>query len=903
MLNVNLSQFNIISLTETNLNPSINDAELGLSQYSIFRCDRSFKTSTKLSGGGVLVAVHKDIQASLIQFPSVEIEATCVALRLGHCSLIFCAVYIPPNQPVRIFQSLCDSLEQLHLQVGLGCDFFVVGDFNLNSASSTAVSSDLLFDTATSLGLQQCNNVFNDLQFQLDLVFSNLESNVSRSSDPFVHEDIHHPALEIDLNLPASTSTARSLFSPNYHKCNIDQLRTEIIDLNSSMVQSDAGNEEKFNRYINELSRLIKRNSPLKRVGRSPFPLWFSANLKSMVIEKKTLHRLYKSTGLDSDYLAFTRARDICKTLAVGCYNSYISHVDKSLCSNPKIFWSHIKNIRRSDPTPSRMTLGDSESSDTTQMCNLLARQFSSVYSDPLPYSASFSAFDNNISLSLIKCCTEDVKRKIDALDPLKGVGPDGIPPLILRQCSDLLCVPLSSLFNMSLREGFFPSALKSSFIVPIFKDGDRESASCYRPITIQSPVTKIFESVVLDSLKPLATSALIPEQHGFTGGRSTATNLILYHEFILSAFASFSQVDAVYLDFSKAFDKVSHTILISKLESYGILDPLLSWIKSYLSGRTSIVRFGGGVSDPFIVKSGVPQGSLLGPYLFNLFINDISRVIECKFLLFADDIKLFCKLETPEDSMVLQRSLDRVSQWCVENCMQLNASKCMAMSFYRSETRLQSDYTINNTRLTHVPVVRDLGVHLSHTLSPDCHIDIICSKASRVLGLLIRSARSGLSIHSITTLYKTLLLPIMEYASVIWKPFYLHHIIRLERLQRRFVRLVGTRLGMPFFEVPVEDLMTQLNLCPLATRRDLADLFFLFKLINGMLDCPDLLSMVNFRIPRSTRSTELFAHQHHRTNYLKFGTMARLHRLGNSVPPDVDFFCTSLRALKRQLS
>lgn len=292
-----------------------------------------------------------------------------------------------------------------------------------------------------------------------------------------------------------------------------------------------------------------------------------------------------------------------------------------------------------------------------------------------------------------------------------------------------------------------------------------------------------------------------------------------------------------------------------------------------------------------------------MGPYLFNFFINDIGEVIESKFLLFADDIKLFGLINSIDDCVVLQRSLDNVLKWCEDNFMQLNSSKCLAISFYRSETFFLNNYSIQGTELKRVQVVKDLGVHLNHRLSPDHHIEVICGRACRLLGLLSRAAKSGLSIHSVTMLYKTLLRPILEYASVVWKPFLLHHVVRLERIQRRFVRLIGVRLGMPFLDVPIVELMTQLGLSPLEARREFADLAFLFRIVNGDLDCPDLLAGINFRIPGTTRSTQLFVHKHHRTNYLKYGPIARLHRIGNSVPVEVDFFCDSMKKLKQKWS
>ncbi|XP_046683611.1 uncharacterized protein LOC124369606 [Homalodisca vitripennis] len=416
----------------------------------------------------------------------------------------------------------------------------LVGDFNLNSANSPGVSSDLLYDLTNTLGLLQRSDILSARGSQLDLLFSDLPCDVHRSIDSLVNEDIHHPALDMDLSLHSLAITPQYILSPNYFKCDINQLRADVNILNSTIEHSSPDSEEKFNKYITTLSGLIKKNTPLKRIGRSPFPRWFTSDLKSKIINKKILHRIYKTTGRESDYLAFSRARTTCRVLATDCYNSYIEHVDRTISTNPKVFWSHVKNLRRTDSFPSKITLGDDESSVPDEMCNLFARHFSSVFSESTHISPALIPRDCNIYLSQIRCSPEEVKQKLDSLDISKGVGPDCIPPVVLRYCSDLICTPLSRFINSSLQEGFFPSSLKTSFVVPIYKDGRRDSATCYRPITIQSPITKMLEAIVLESLKPLISTILIPRQHGFTSGRSTVTNLVQYEEFILSAFSSF---------------------------------------------------------------------------------------------------------------------------------------------------------------------------------------------------------------------------------------------------------------------------------------------------------------------------------------------------------------------------
>lgn len=200
----------------------------------------------------------------------------------------------------------------------------------------------------------------------MDLIFFDLPCGVSRFCDPIVRKDVYHPALEIDFTFTSSASTTQFIYMLNY-KCNIFHWRTDINKLYLANEHIKLNNEDYFNKYI-------KANSPLKRFEKSPFP------------RKKTLHRIYKITWLENDYFAFARARTTaCRARAIGCYNAYISHVDKSVSTNPKVFWDHINNLRQNDIDLSRTTFGDnSESSDPNEMFNLLARHFSSVSTGPV---------------------------------------------------------------------------------------------------------------------------------------------------------------------------------------------------------------------------------------------------------------------------------------------------------------------------------------------------------------------------------------------------------------------------------------------------------------------------------------------------------------------------------------
>ncbi|CAA9995509.1 unnamed protein product, partial [Nesidiocoris tenuis] len=241
-------------------------------------------------------------------------------------------------------------------------------------------------------------------------------------------------------------------------------------------------------------------------------------------------------------------------------------------------------------------------------------------------------------------------------------MGPDGVPPVLLRSCADSLSLPLTILFNRSIKEGTFPSVWKESFITPMFKSGDKSSIEEYRPVCSLSTIPKLMEKMLVNHITPPVRQFLIPEQHGFLSGRPTVTNLMVFQDYILEAFRRGRQVDCVYTDFSKCFHKIPHPQLFAKLREFGFHGELYQWLVSYLSGRRMMVRLKGYYSRPFATTSGTPQGSHIGPLIFLIYINGINSVFEgrVRFLLFADDVKMFVEVDDPNDCVELQTNLDR---------------------------------------------------------------------------------------------------------------------------------------------------------------------------------------------------------------------------------------------------
>lgn len=381
-----------------------------------------------------------------------------------------------------------------------------------------------------------------------------------------------------------------------------------------------------------------------------------------------------------------------------------------------------MNSLRKSSNMNESMRYGNVVTSDPAQQCNMFSTFFSSIFKDSNPPDQHYD-FSSIETLSSIQIRPTDVEAKLLNLDPRKSPGPDNIPPNVLKDCAHTLAPPMCIYFNALLEIGTFPQHLKSSFIIPIYKSGGRNDVTNYRPIAIQSSLAKVFESLVLDQLSSALKNKLVNEQHGFQCGKSTVTNLVILEDTVMNAFNARLQVDCIYLDFSKAFDRVNHKLLLAKLQGYGVHGPLLLWLESYLKNRTLIVRYRGMASEPFQVPSGVPQGSHLSPFLFNIFINDVGTAISTRYLLFADDLKIFLQISAPSSCKRIQDTLESLQLWCARNSMEINTKKSAVMSFPRGQSPLLLDYTFNEESRPEARVSRAGSRTLALSIAKHRHI------------------------------------------------------------------------------------------------------------------------------------------------------------------------------------
>jgi hypothetical protein len=428
-----------------------------------------------------------------------------------------------------------------------------------------------------------------------------------------------------------------------------------------------------------------------------------------------------------------------------------------------------------------------------------------------------------------VEFTVQEVEELLEAIDPEKSLGPDKIHPKVLKEASSQLAKPLTMLFNKSFNEGKIPTDWKKANVTAIFKKGDKRVPGNYRPVSLTSVVCKIMEKLIRGRiLSHLQTHNLLSEnQFGFLGGRSTLIQLLITVEKWTEALERGEEVDVVFLDFKKAFDKVSHKRLLDVTEFYGVNGKYSKWIKAFLSQRTQTVCLENESATPMDVESGVPQGSVLGPILFVIFVNTLPDVVKYSHvLMFADDTKVFKEIRNQRDQDLLQSDINRMDNWTEDSLLEFNAAKCRTMTISR-HGRQEREYSLKNSRLEATESEKDLGVTVDPKLTFEGHMLEKVKKANTVM-LVIRNTFTYLDKESFLLLYKALVRPHVEYCNQVWHPSLQKHIDMVENVQRRATKLVPGLRDMSY-----EERLRTLDLPSLAYRRLRGDMVEVFKIIN----------------------------------------------------------------------
>ena len=582
-----------------------------------------------------------------------------------------------------------------------------------------------------------------------------------------------------------------------------------------------------------EIESIIDKFVPFQKQGKRCRKKHLSKEAIRKIMLKQTMWRVYRRTRKDEDYAKYKEALNAATTEIRQSKRSYEQKLACNIKNDSKSFYAYVRSKQNVQDKVG--PLEDSAGNIISQgflMAEDLNGYFSSVFTkediSSLPVAdAKFQGAKSDY-LGPLVVTPELVAKKIKAMKDNKSPGVDGIPPKLLMETVEQISIPLARVFNLSLKEGVVPFEWKEANIIPLFKKGSRNKSENYRPVSFTSVICKLLERLIKDHMVEFLVKhkLLNSSQHGFLKARSCLTNMLCFLEEITKWIDVGSPVDIIYLDFQKAFDKVPHQRLLLKLKAHGIGDSITDWIEQWLTDRRQRVVVDGEVSNWKSVLSGVPQGSVLGPILFLIYINDLDDSITSNVLKFADDTKLFRKVNTDGDKQHLQNDLDRLVKWSEKWQMLFNFGKCKCL--HTGHRNLNVNYKMGDTVLGTTVKEKDLGVTISADMKVSEQCGIAASKGNQILGLIRRNITyKGKKL--IIPLYKAIVRPHLEYCIQAWRPYCKKDIDTLERIQRRATKMIPELRDLSY-----EERLKECGLTTLETRRLRGDQIEVFKILNG---------------------------------------------------------------------
>ena len=622
----------------------------------------------------------------------------------------------------------------------------------------------------------------------------------------------------------------------DYKKADWVGLRKAIIDtkLSNLLNQYRLDVHKACSKWTHAVKSLIDKYIPRHKIRNINSPPWIDGEVIHLSNKKETAHKKARRKDNPDSWAKYKRLRNKLRNLVDFKYNKYIEDTTSAVNDNPKRFWGLVRSKTKNKNIPNNISHNGKIASSARARATMFNEFFFSNFTN-IDANASFPSINEfkNPNLAHIEISIAETRLVLDNIDPNKATGPDDISGRMLKECAKEIAPSLTLLFNISLTCGVVPDIWKQANVSPVFKKHDKSVCDNYRPISLLCIAGKVMERAMLNQIKTQIMPLITKFQHGFLHGKSTETQLLTVFNNISEVLDAGGQTDIIYLDFSKAFDSVPHRLLHHKLKSFGFNGVLLNWFHSYLSNRKQRVLIEGEASDWCPVLSGVPQGSILGPVLFLLYINDmVSSVSENTCIsLFADDAKVIRTITCRLDYIILQRDINNLYMWSQKWMLSFNVGKCKLLRIARVIKHCV-DYYMNDIKLKPITDIDDdLGIIMMPDLSWHNHIIGKVKRANSLLGFIKRSCGYRSSMKSKRLLYVSLIRSTIMYGSTVWCPNR-NDMKLLEGVQRR-----ATKYILNDYNSEYKTRLKKSDLIPLNYYKEYRDMCFLYKCIHKLYD------------------------------------------------------------------
>ncbi|MCG7882866.1 MAG: hypothetical protein JAY96_14895 [Candidatus Thiodiazotropha endolucinida] len=804
--------------------------------------DEPYRKDRSNHGGGVMIYLN----SNLIHSRRTDLEVFCnesiwVEVKVNHINYLIGLFYSPRTADIDFFHNLNLNIEEA---LDVSKNLIVLGDLNEDLMNPNFHS---LKDLITINSLQNIIHECTRLQAVLDPILipddmPYLDSGVLET--PANISDHKATFVRIPFHYSCQTTFKRLVWL--YRNADFQQLKILISNYDWSILSEGSVNEACV-KFTDKFLEFVKMCIPSKIVTVRPNDKpWFDSEIRHFVRIRDKLRKKSNNSGSVNDWNKFKHMRNKVNNLKKHAKENFYNSLEISLSdfqnNDKKKFWQVIRHFVKNNSNSGNIPPLLNSLQDQNVYCftdsekaECLNSYFSSIcdLDDNNARLPVFQPITNN-SLSNIVCTPDEIAELILILNPNKATGPDAISNRMLKAVAREVSIPLSIIFNRSFREGCFADIWKTSNVLPLYKKGDKSIISNYRPISLLSGVGKLQERIAHKNLYNFfhENNLLYRYQSGFLPQHSTTFQLIDIFQHICQTFDNNQFSCMIFCDVSKAFDRVWHKGLLFKLKQHGINGSLLNWINDYLSNRRQKVVIRSYTSTSRDIHAGVPQGSVLGPLLFLIYVNDISDSLLSLTRLFADDSSLYYAASSIADiEGIINHDLRILSGWAKQWLITFNPLKTEAVFFTLKHFENYPQITFNNTPIQFVEAHKHLGLTFSYNGQWHRHIGNIITSASKIIGIM-RKLKFTFHRTALNQIYSSYVLPILEYSSIVWDGCSTYDKQALEKLQNEAARIV-TGLTR---SVSLENLYRECGWEPLSDRRNYQKLAFMYKVRNDLV-------------------------------------------------------------------
>ena len=802
ILEVEMQYYDIVVLTETWLSPNKKTEDIMIPNFDApYRKDRNDRP-----GGGVAIYIKSGISShKLTNLIYGDLEGLCVEINIRNHKFLLCGIYRPPNAGIELWDSIERTFENLNTSSTK--DIVILGDFNCNMHNNNLPNrlQNLILSYDLCQLIDEPTHFTENSSTLIDLAIVNNPSNVLFSDviSPIVPNLVRfHCPILVTLKFRKSIQKTFKREVWLYDRGNYNHYRQKLNDANWDALFTSNNINEISDNITQHILTAAKDTIPNKKVTIRPNePEWMNSKIKTLIRQRKRLFRKAKRTNTEHAWNKFKLKRnEVTKHLREGKikYFQKLSQDLRNNSSNSKSWYKTASKFLLYDSNQNGVPILESnglviESDD--QKAEVLNEFFiqQSTVDDTNAHLPNFVA-PNYDTLNEIVVTQQDVIKAINEFDANKASGPDGISPKLIKEGKHELAYPYTKLFNLSIRLQKFPDSYKLSNVIPIHKKDSKTNPKNYRPISLISIQGKLMEKIINKKLNEylVLNNVISPFQSGFRRGDSTVNQLLLMNHEFSKALDENKEIRIVFCDISRAFDRVWHKGLLFKLRSIGISENIIGWFKDYLSNRQQRVCIKGVASLWKFITAGVPQGSILGPTLFLIYINDIVKDLRCNIRLFADDTSLYVIVENPVTAALqLNTDLSLIYKWAKTWLVDFHPNK--TVSLIQSRKRFKPFHPplyMGTTQINEFIKHKHLGLIFSSDATWTEHIAYIVERAWKRIGSLRRN-KFMLDRLSLLKLYMTYIRSLLEYANIIWDNCSIENKRNLESIQIEAARII----------------------------------------------------------------------------------------------------------------